>query len=436
MTHLDRRQARAMLQSLRDGQVPSSGASRLCVGREEIINGYRQLLDDVTQGQAAVKFIRGDYGYGKSMLLRVFEEIALEKQFAVAKVSIRSELPFNKLEEFYRKIAREISPERGEPGIAGLLRFWEENVRRDVQKENPDLEPFETNQRISALASKRLREVREASPGFARGAEAYMEAVLENKRHQADVAIAWLRQDQHQRATDKKLIGVKGSISRENAHEYLQGLLRFVWCAGLAGTVVLVDEAEYMRLLPQERLRHIAYDNIRALWDACSEGEVRYALLVFAATEEMFTDPRRGFPAYDALVDRMDTDHMALGGTNDRTPNLDMRWPIVDLPLLHREQVVELGGRLVKLHSQAEAWDGTRCVGGDLLGKIADRAAGALLGDGVRPREFVRAMIRWLDRIQQQPEAPAHTLTQLFGRDLQEAMQEEVEEDEPLWSEP
>lgn len=432
MTQLDRTEVRQTLQALRDGQVPPRGALDLCVGREEIIRGYEQRLHDTTQGQAAVKFIRGDYGYGKSMLLRVFEEMALDKGFAVAKVSIRSELPFNKLEEFYRKIAREVSAAHRGQGVEMLMRLWVEDIRREVEKEDPALEPFDVNDRVRPRASTRLQEVREVSPGFARGAEAYVEARLTGDPEKAEAAVTWLRQDPHQRAADKALIGVKGGISKENAHEYLQGLLRFVRSVPLAGTVILADEAEYMRLLSQERLRDVAYDNIRALWDGCNHGEIRYALVVFAATGEMFTDQRRGFAAYDALMDRM-----GLGASADAGPSLDMRWPVVDLPLLRREQVIKLGRRLVQLHSEGENWQASARVDDALLTNVAEQAvrAGALLGGEVRPRDFVRAMIRWLDGIQQHPEASTTRLGESFGSAFEDAVHEEVEEEPPLWSE-
>jgi hypothetical protein len=423
--------AQQVLQALRDGDVPAEGASELCVGRDTIIDGYRQLLTRATDGQAAVKFISGDYGYGKSLLLRVFEEIALKRHFAVAKVGIKDDLPFNKLTEFYRKIAREIRSIDAGYGIGALLRRWVRNMQTEVEKQAGDVDQFEINERIRNVASKRLGAVREVSPGFARGAQAYLEGVLSNHQEKAHAAETWLRQDPHQRAEAKRLIGVKGDLTPETAWEFLAASLRFVRYVPLAGTVILVDEAEYMRLLPQERLRTVAYDNIRALWDACNNGEIKYTVVMFAATGEMFTDQRRGFPAYAALWERLGT-----GEDDESQPNLDLRWARVDLPLLGHEQVEELAHKLVKLHGQAEGWQAEARIGDDLIAKIAKQATeGSLLGGGAKPRDFVKAMIRWLDRVQKRPEAARSTLLEIFGDVYRETTQEEIPGEAPAWEE-
>jgi len=430
MAELTQDQSRAVLQALRDGQVPPYHALELCVGREPIIESYRALLDGVTEGQAAVRFVRGDYGHGKSMLLRVFEEIALQRQFAVARLSVRSELPFNKLEELYRKIVREIQVPSGRKGIEALLRQWVNTLRRNVDKRiGADAEPFELNAAIEREGSKSLREVRQASPGFADGAKAYLDAVVQNNPAKAEAAVTWLRQDPHQRAEQKRMIGVKGNLTRETALEFLSALLRFVRWVPLAGTVILIDEAEYIRNLPQERLRTVAYDIIRALWDDCNSGEIKYTLFVFAATHEMFSDERRGFKSYEALADRMGADVLEEGSDNQ-----DMRWPIVDLPLLEQPQLIELGRRLMELHGRAEGWNPEQRIDDELLSEIAERAAGGdLLGGEVRPREFVRSMVRWLDMVQKRPRASRRTLAEMFGGVFEEARAEEVEAEETLW---
>jgi len=418
--------ARAILQAFRDGQVPKDGVSDLCVGREEIIESYRQLLDDITKGRAAMKFIRGNYGYGKSMLLEVFEQIARKKRFAVAKVSIRSELPFNKIEELYRKITREVVTAGGGEGIEGLLRGWHNYLRKKVEKNGTSDDPFEFNQKIVSMGRKHLSKVRAASPAFAQGVEAYLLGVQTNDLDKANAAITWLRQDPSQRAEDKRRIGVKGNLTKEMATEFLRAFLCFVRWVPLAGTVILVDEVEYMRNLSQARLRTAAYDNIRALWDACNNGEIEYTLFVFAATDEMFEDERKGFPSYAALSDRMGLD----GGQILENP--DMHWPVVDLPLLTVKQAVELSQRLLRLYSIAEGWDGKAHIRGELLEQVAEQAAVGLLGGGIRPREFVRSTIRWFDKVKCSPERSMEDYLAMFGDTFDKAMGEEDEE-EPLW---
>src|SRR5512141_2093029 len=77
-----------IINALRRGTVPAGGLERIAVGlgiEEEVIG--RQ-LDYVAQGGGDSKFIRGEYGSGKSFLVARALEIARSKEFVTAEVVI------------------------------------------------------------------------------------------------------------------------------------------------------------------------------------------------------------------------------------------------------------------------------------------------------------------------------------------------------------
>lgn len=420
--NFDPQQSRAILQALRDGQVPEVGAPHLCVGREELLQDYESLLLDIQKGTAATKFIRGDYGYGKSMLLKVFEEIARQRSFAVARVKVSAELPFNRLEEFYRKIAREITATSNKNtfcGIGDLLRCWLHYYRRQAQSSAQPYEDFSRlNQITKEKALESLREVRQASPAFAKGVEAYLEGALTNNEGMTNAAIAWLRQDVNMRAGEKRLIGVKGDITKENAWEFLQALVRFVRWVPFAGTIILIDEVEFIRYLPQDRLREIAFDNIRSLWDACNDGGIKYSLFIYAATGEMFTDARRGFASYPALAERMSLDHQSEGRRQS------LKWPVIELELLQIPQAKELARKVISIYSTAEGGNHRDIITDQQLEDLADQAYSELIR-GIKPRDFVRALLRWLDDLSVNMSSVSPETVRQFEAIMREVEQED-----------
>ena len=76
------------------------------MGRDKEIDEFTRLLDDVSNGKAVVKFINGEFGAGKSFFLKVIEDLAYEKNFAVSWVNVSNDMPFNKIDVVYKNIAR------------------------------------------------------------------------------------------------------------------------------------------------------------------------------------------------------------------------------------------------------------------------------------------------------------------------------------------
>ncbi|MGH9923450.1 MAG: BREX system ATP-binding domain-containing protein, partial [Nitrososphaerales archaeon] len=66
---MERRLAISVLNALRNGQLPESGVSEIAVGREGLAEELATLLDEITKGLSAVKFLQGSYGTGKTFLL-------------------------------------------------------------------------------------------------------------------------------------------------------------------------------------------------------------------------------------------------------------------------------------------------------------------------------------------------------------------------------
>jgi adenosylhomocysteinase len=84
-----------IINAIRRGTVPAGGLERIAVGldiEEEVI---AKQLDYVALGGGDTKFIRGEYGSGKTFLVARSLEIARSKGFVTSQVVISSSAPLH-----------------------------------------------------------------------------------------------------------------------------------------------------------------------------------------------------------------------------------------------------------------------------------------------------------------------------------------------------
>ena len=86
--NINPRERSAILQSLLAGVVPRIGLHHIQVGRKDETSALLSDLDRIEQGGAAVRFVIGRYGTGKSFFLNLAKTVALEKKFVVMQADI------------------------------------------------------------------------------------------------------------------------------------------------------------------------------------------------------------------------------------------------------------------------------------------------------------------------------------------------------------
>jgi len=86
-----KRVSTALLNSLGAGVVPRIGLEYIAVGRTKEIAACLQDLDNIAEGGAAFRTIVGRYGAGKSFMLQLIRNHAMERGFVVADVDLSPE---------------------------------------------------------------------------------------------------------------------------------------------------------------------------------------------------------------------------------------------------------------------------------------------------------------------------------------------------------
>lgn len=381
-----------ILIALKSGNVPSSGTRNFCMGRDNEIEEFERLLQKVDiEEKAIVKFLNGEFGAGKSFFLKVVEEMAFEKNFVVSWITLSNDIPFNKIDIVYKNIAKNLKCKTGtsldhiiDRWITGLkMMAFEESDDEEVQKSI-----VQENLRLD------LADTREHSNSFAVAIENYNRLMDEEEYQMADYAKAWLRGDSNIPFTIKRQFGVKGDVTKENAISFLEALSIFVKSIGYAGLVVLVDEAEFIMNLHTKKLRDIAYNYIRDIYDNCNLSKFQNTLFLFAGTPELFDNDKKGIPTYEALDDRLKT---VLN-----TDLVDMRKPILNLRGFNEDDLKEIALKLTSMHEQTYMWDASDKIKPIIDGIVQTHVKNAeLTGGKVTPRTFIRSFISVLDTVQQ-----------------------------------
>lgn len=320
-----------IIMAFKNGNVPSEGVKSLCFGRDLELKEFEYLLDQTKKGKSFARFLNGDFGAGKSFFLKVLEEISFEKDFVVAWVTISNDIPFNKIDVVYKNIAKNLRCKTG-TSLEHIIERWLTALKMKAFNETSNLQ--EQNRAIEENIRSDLKNVREHSNSFATAIESYNRLMKQEDYKTANFTMAWIRGDSNIPFTEKRKFGVKGGITKENAINFIEALSIFVNSVGYSGLVILVDEIEFIMNLPSSRLRDIAYNYLREIYDNCNIGKFRNSLFVFAGTSQFFDDNRKGVFSFQPLYDRINT--------NLSSGFRDIRKPIINLEGLTKENLINI----------------------------------------------------------------------------------------------
>lgn len=315
----------------------------------------------------------------------------MKKIFVVAWVTISNDIPFNKIDVVYKNIAKNLRCKTG-TSLEHIIERWLTALKMKAFNETSNLQ--EQNRAIEENIRSDLKNVREHSNSFATAIESYNRLMKQEDYKTANFTMAWIRGDSNIPFTEKRKFGVKGGITKENAINFIEALSIFVNSVGYSGLVILVDEIEFIMNLPSSRLRDIAYNYLREIYDNCNIGKFRNSLFVFAGTSQFFDDNRKGVFSFQPLYDRINT--------NLSSGFRDIRKPIINLEGLTKENLINISEKIMIMHSEVYEWNAEDKINPILEDIITiHKESWGLTGGKVNPRTFVRTFVDVLDTIQQ-----------------------------------
>jgi len=390
-----------IIAALRKGTVPQRGLDFLAVGLSRFESAIAQEMENVAQGGAVFKAVRGDYGCGKTFFARWVQEQAKKKGFATAEVQIsETETPLNRLETVYRRAMEQLSTADCFLGaFRSVLDGWFYGLEEDVLAEGT-IDPSDDAalaRRADDLLEQRLVEITRATPQFAAALRTYRSAQRRNDHATAEGLAGWLAGQPHVAASIKRVAGVKGDVDHFAALSFLRGLLLILKDSGYSGLVLVLDEIETLQRVRGD-VREKGLNALRQLIDDIDGGRFPKLFLLTTGTPAFFDGPQ-GVQRLEPLSQRLHVDFQ----TEPRFDN--PRAVQLRLAPFEHDRLVEVGikvrnlyvtectspARVLRLADDAYIETLARSVTGKLGGKV-----------GIAPRLFLKKLVSdVLDRIDQ-----------------------------------
>jgi hypothetical protein len=408
-------QARAIIEGLRKGLVPTEYVAFFTVGRQNWLKSVEEDLDHfIAEGGGKVRFINGDYGDGKTHFMSVIRQIALQKNFASSFVVLTRDHPIHKFEIVYQEIVAQLRGSFHGMGIRSLIQSWITEQRR------VGIEP--------AALSDSLRQTARMDFNFVNALMELFQIVsspLEKKPEEGAIDLQELLYQwfEGKKVAKKELAkcNVFETLNKTNSKNFLRSLVGFLKFTGHKGLVLLFDELETV-LAQSASIRNAAYENIRLLMDNTEHTE--YLELFFSLIPDVLS-LEKGFKSYDALWSRVRT----IGDSEA----LNYRSTLIDLHKtpLKRQELIHLGASLRKIHEISYRWSGEQLVSNDLIAEMCKKQEE--MGVLSEVRLFIKQMIRYLDMAEQGNNADELNLVENLLASQKEAEMEKLHHLEPAW---
>lgn len=397
MTTLTRHDLEHLFEALRKGLVPERGLDTFAVGIEKQRLEMGRQLDLVRHGEGTVKFLRGDYGCGKTFMARLTLADAQSQGFATSFVVVSdNDLRFQCFDDVYRKVVTELGTNLCPRGALGdILDRWIAHVEEGLVAAGEDEEApgFDLKVRrrldedLAALTGGR------APQDFVRVVQTIFDLKQRGEVGEAGALIAWLSGSGNVAASAKKAAGIKGDIESRSALDYLRGVLEIVKAAGFKGLTIVIDEAETILRMRKDS-RHKSLNGIRQMADAA--GSYPGLLWVFTGTPELF-DSRQGVAGLAPLHERIRFLKQGRFAS--------LRQAQLELTPFTAERLRAVAVRLRELYPTSDHERLERCIDDAFIERLVAEVTRGFKGDvGVVPRQFLRELITQMDLVDEHPD--------------------------------
>jgi hypothetical protein len=384
-----------IVNALRSGVVPSQGLEHFATGLDALVDAVSQELDFVATGKGLSKWLRGEYGTGKTFSARYLCAKARQRRFATAEVQISiNDTPLHHLETVYRRLIERLETAADGPNafqavVEGwLYQIGEEVTRlRGMSEDDPGFADA-TEQRLE----DKLADLSRRNPAFAQVLRAYHRATHEGDFATAQGLLAWLAGQPHTDRSVLRVAGTKGKVDGQASLTFLAGLLQLLRQSGYEGLVVVLDEVETIQRM-NSQTREKSLNALRQLMDMLGKEELPGLYVVVTGTRDFF-EGYKGLKALAPLYQRVQV-------AFEEDPRFDnLRAPQVRLLPFTEERLLTVGRRVRDLYPAKHQER--------VLGRIDDRFLEALVkqisaGFGgkvsLAPRLFLRELIDVMDRV-------------------------------------
>lgn len=403
--------AATVLNSLKGGVVPRTGLEYITVGRRNEIQALLQDVSIIENGGAAVRFIEGNFGSGKTFLMHALRNHVMEKDFVVSDVELSVDKRFvgNKgqglatYKELIRNMAVRVCPDHG--ALQVILNKWISNVENHVvQTEGltPGNEIFDikVSQRIYEITSS--METKVNGFDFGRVLATYFKGKRTGREELQKNAVRWLSGDYKTKTEAKTDLGVNMIIADDNWFDFIKLFADFVVMAGYAGLYIFIDELANIYEIPSKVGREYNYSKLLTIYNDALQGKANHMGIILGVTKEGLEDRVRGVYSFEALRTRVEDKRESVPGT---IPLRDLAAPVIQLSPLNPGEMYVLIEKLTKMHEIVYEYD-SKLEHDDFIYFLKTEYAKCQNAKDITVRDMIRNYITLLNLTQQHQNKP------------------------------
>ena len=397
-----------LLSSLAAGVVPRSGAPYIAIGRKDEIASLLGNLDEVAEGGAAVRFLIGRYGSGKSFLIQLIRGYATDRGFLCAdadlsperRLSGGSDAGLSTYRELMKNLSSKASPDGGALPI--LLSRYYATLQADLLGGGLTPEDPGFVSGIVSSVSSMLDELEGYVGGFdfARVLAEYFRATAEDDGERRSACLRWLRGEFSGKTEARAALGFRvGSvIDDENWYDYLKLWAILSRKIGYRGLIVFIDECVNLYKIPNRISREANYEKLLSIFNDTLQGRAKSLCVIFGGTPQFLEDTRRGLFSYEALRSRLADGRFSEAGYQNLSA------PVIRLRRLSDNELLALIRRLTILFEQKEGITGV--ISPERMEQfLRTTLARAGADEMVTPREIIRDYLTLLAILRDHPDA-------------------------------
>jgi len=396
----------SLINSLSAGVVPRLGVEHIAVGREPELNSLLKNLDDIAEGVAAFRFIIGNYGSGKSFMLQLVRNRAMEQGFVVADADLSSERRLagtnNEGLATYRELMSRLSTKTRPDGgaLVSILEGWINKIQQEVVKDSgirPNDDGFDD--KVEEKIREVVQYIEDLVHGFDFGSViiAYWRGYRLDDDSLKNGAMRWLRGEFNTKTEAKAALGVRVIIDDDSWYDYIKILAKFVAEIGYKGLLVLVDESVHLYQISTTVTREKNYNRLLAIFNDTMQCKAEYLGIVVGGTTKFLEDPNRGLFADQAWRRRTkESRFVAQAGVQEYSG------PVMRLNPLSQSEILTLLQRLTEIHALNFGYEKvlTNRELQDFVKEIVNRLGAEAL---LTPGEIVRDFMSVLNILHQNP---------------------------------
>lgn len=403
---IPKRLTTALVNSLTAGVVPRIGLEQIAVGRKPEVEAMLRDMDNIAEGGAAFRLITGRYGSGKSFLLQMIRNYAMDREFVVADADLSPErrLVGTKGQGLatYRELMTRMSTRTRPDGgaLEPLLQKWIAGLQQQAMQ-NLGLRPddpaltSEVETRIYAVT----QELQNLVHGFdfAKVLAAYWTGYKLGDDERKQAALRWLRGEYATKTEAKKELAVGVIIDDDNWYDYFKLWSEFMARIGYKGLLLFIDEAVNLYKISNSIARQSNYEKLLTMFNDTMQGKAEHLGIFVGGTPQFVEDERRGLFSYEALRSRL------VDGRYSAKAYANYTGPILKLAMLSHEEILILLQKLRQIHALHFGYTAS-LTDDDLVGfmQMAVNRLGA--DELLTTREVVRDFMDVLHTLHQNPQ--------------------------------